>query len=167
MSKEYNISKTAGRCVKCNAALTPGMEIVATVREIDDGFQREDYCVACWPGENDHSADLLGVWRCELPQASEKKRLFVDNDILVNFFQRLDGANESAKVNFRFVLALILMRKKLLVYDGREVLSDGQEMWKMHFKGNPAEHKVFDPKMDEVKIAEVSQSLGEILEGEL
>ena len=33
---------------------------------------------------------------------------FVSNEVLVEFFTRLAGADEPAKINFRFVLALML-----------------------------------------------------------
>ena len=48
-----------------------------------------------------------------------------------------------------------------------EKTSDGGETWEMHFKGSDAKHRVVNPKMDEDKIAQVSQNLGEILEGEI
>lgn len=167
MAKEYNISKASGLCRKCGAQFKPGQEFVATLKETADDFVREDYCPACGPEGAAASPEIMGVWRSRVPQPQEKKKLFVDNELLMNFFQRLDGAEEPAKVGFRYVLALVLMRKKLLVYDGRDMLPDGRECWKMHFKADDQVHRVIDPKMDEAKIVQISQHLGEILEGEL
>lgn len=167
MSKEYNVSTHSSQCRKCNAALQRGQEVVAALRELKDDFQREDYCLTCWSDDHAKADDLVGVWRTHLPEPAEKKKLFIDNDLLVNFFERLAGTDEPAKINFRYVLALVLMRKKLLVYDRLEKLPDGRELWKMHFRGQGQRHEVLDPKMDETKIAEVSQHLGQILEGEL
>ena len=99
--------------------------------------------------------------------AEEKKKLFVDDELLINFFERLEGAEGDLKLSFRFVLALVLMRKKLLIYDRMDRGEDGTETWEMHLKGNPRTHRVIDPRMDEEKIAEVSTQLGQILEGEL
>ena len=108
---------------------------------------------------------MVGTWRTRIPRPKEKKKLFVDDELLVNFFERLEGALPPEKVNFRFALALILMRKKLLIYDGSNKLPDGREVWAMHLKGGPA-CEVLDPRLDEEKIAQVSQQLDEILEGE-
>ena len=167
MAKEYNISKASAQCVKCSSTLAAGQEFVATLKETAEDFLREDYCAACFPGEAAMGGDILGVWRSHVPQPTEKKKLFVDNDLLVNFFQRLEDTQEPTKICFRFVVALVLMRKKLLMYDGREKLPDGGEIWKTHLKGSDQAMKVIDPKMDEEKIAQTSQHLGEILEGEL
>lgn len=168
MSKEYNISRPAAQCRKCEAKLAPAQELVATLRETDEQFIREDYCIGCW---DDAAASqdkaIIGTWRTAVPEPEAKKKLFVDNDLLVNFFERLEGAAEPLKVSFRFVLALILMRKRLLVYDKLHKAPDGSETWQMHFKGSPRIHEVIDPKMDETKITETSEQLGQILEGEL
>jgi len=96
------------------------------------------------------------------PRQSRKR-----GELLVNFFERLDGTEEPARISFRFVLALVLMRKKLLVYDRSDKGPDGTEVWTMHLKGDRQVHKVVNPQMDEDKIAEVSGKLSEILEGEL
>ena len=176
MAKEYNIVKATGRCITCQKEMAPGEEFVATVREVqgtaddEEEFAREDYCPGCWQAASDETESnphLLGVWRSRVPAARERKKTFVDDELLVNFFQRLDGAEEPAKVRFRFVLALILMRKKLLVYDRSETAPEGHDAWTMHFKGAEETCSVIDPHLDGEKITQVSQQLGEILEGEL
>jgi hypothetical protein len=174
MAKDYNITKTTGHCTVCGREMQPGEEFVATVREApeeaEEQFVRRDYCLACWPAAPDQEPGdpaLLGTWRSQIPQPRGKKRTFVDEDLLVQFFERLEGAAEPVKVQFRFVLALILMRKKRLVYDRSEPRPDGCDAWTMHFRGSDDRCEVIDPHLDEDQIAEVSQQLGEILEGEL
>lgn len=109
----------------------------------------------------------MGVWRMKVPQPQEKKRLLVDDAILINLFERLAANDQPAKINFRYVLALVLWRKKLLVYDRMECRPDGSEVWKMHFKNSDQVQEVIDPKMDNLKIAEVSGQLSQIMEGEV
>jgi hypothetical protein len=174
MAKEYNITRTAGRCTACQQELAPQQEFMATVREVagpddEDELVRQDYCLNCWePVREATTADksVFGIWHAHVPTPKEKKKTFVDDDLLVNFFDRLEGADEPAKVQFRFVLALILMRKKLLSYDGIQH-GDGDQPWLMHFRGSGRKCKVTDPHMDEDKIAQVSRQLGEVLEGDI
>jgi hypothetical protein len=174
MAKEYNITRTAGRCTVCRQELAPRQEFVATVREIagqddEDELVRQDYCLDCWePAREATTADksVFGIWHARAATPKEKKKTFVDDELLVSFFDRLEGAAEPAKVQFRFVLALILMRKKLLTYDGIE-RGGGDQPWLMHFRGSGRKCKVADPHMDEDKIAEVSRQLGDVLEGDL
>ncbi len=171
MAKEYNISKTSGACSNCESIMQPEDEYVAVVREVEEEFRREDYCLSCWDSEDKspdaESPDVLGAWRTRVPLPQEKKKLFVDDELLVNFFRRLEDAEDAAKLTFRYVLALVLMRKRMLVYDRMERTDEGVEIWQMHFKGSDQVEKVIDPKMDEDKIAEVSGQLGQIMESEL
>ncbi len=174
MAKEYNITRTAGLCAACRQELQPQQEFVATVREIageDDEAElvRQDYCPSCWePVREQTTADksVLGIWHARAAAPKEKKKTFVDDELLVSFFDRLQDAEEPAKVQFRFVLALILMRKRILAYDGTEP-GQGDRPWLMHFRGSGRKCQVVDPHMDEDKVAEVSRQLGDVLEGDL
>jgi len=168
MPKDYDIAKISGQCCACGRALEAGAAFVATVHEADGELQRRDWCPACWQGRDaDAQKAPLASWAARVPTPEQKKRTFVDDDVLVQFFERLDGTDEPARVSFRFVLALLLMRKKLLVYDGSGRRADGAEVWHMHFKGDEQSREVLDPHMDEQKIAEVTEQIGAILESEL
>jgi len=168
MAKDYNITRSAGTCLACGRDFQPGDEFVATVREGEEELLREDFCPPCWDGRgDDKTGELLGHWRAAVPKPEEKKRRFVDDELIIGFFERLEGADEPAKVNFRFVLALVLMRKKLLIYERSAANADGLDVWTMRFKGGSETSEVVDPKMDEQKIAEISGQLGQVLEGEL
>jgi hypothetical protein len=167
MAREYNISKTACLCRSCQKHLAPGSELVATVREVGEELQRQDFCPECWSARSPQDrGEVLGMWHARVPTPAEKRKLLVDDELLVNLFQRLEAADTPAKANFRFVLALILMRKKLLVYDRTE--NEGAlETWVMHLRGDPTPVKVVNPHLDDDKVAEVSGQLGQIMEGEL
>lgn len=168
MAKEYDVSRPASTCVACQKALAPGEALVATLWEAGEELQRKDYCLPCWEAQAPSGGnDLLGTWRTKVPQPEEKKKLFVDDELLMNFFERLSDAEDPVKVNFRFVLTLVLMRKKLLVYEGTEKTPDGQERWTLRVRGGETRYQVLDPHMDEDKIAEVSGQLGAILEADL
>lgn len=171
MGKDYNIAKTSGKCGRCGNDLVAGEDFFAVVRQSEDEFCRDDYCDDCWNSLEDRpqvdAPDVFGIWQSRVQLRQEKRKLFVDNELLINFFERLSGSSDDLKVSFRYILALVLMRKKLLVYDRMKSKDNGMEIWEMHLKGNDQKHLVTDPKMDEEKIAQVSQQLGAIMEGEL
>jgi len=64
------------------------------------------------------------------------------------------------------VVALILMRKKLLIYDRMDTDDREREIWTMHLRGRDEKVFVMDPKLTEDRIAEVSADLSEIMEGD-
>jgi hypothetical protein len=104
-----------------------------------------------------------------MPAAEEKKKVFVDDEVLCTLFERLGEATEPAKVNFRFVLGLILMRKRLVIYESarHESENGGRDVWVVRMKGRDERLDLFDPKLDENQVLEVSQQLGQILNEEL
>ena len=102
-----------------------------------------------------------------MPSAQEaKKKLFVDDQVLCELFERLGNVEDPAKLNFRFVLGLILMRKRMIVYESTRN-EDAKEIWKVRFRGREDFLDLINPKLAEEQVMEVSQQLGEILNEEI
>ena len=97
--------------------------------------------------------------------------MFVDDDLLMNVFERLAGDERPQRVAFRFVIALILMRKRLLRYTGREPRGD-HEIWLLTPRvpadaPQPDLFEVVNPRLADEDIRELSDQLSEILNAEL
>jgi hypothetical protein len=168
MATQYDIARTEGQCGHCGRQLAEGQEFFAVLVEDGESFIRHDWCLGCWESpDRQEVPNLFSVWRSRIPVRQARKKLFVDDEMLVNFFQRLAGDAEPARLNFRFVLALVLMRKKLLTYDGSARDGDGVETWHMRLRGSDERHDVVNPRLDEQHIGELSEQLSQILHGEL
>ena len=163
-SGAYEVARARGQCVVCQAVIPPQQPLMAALRETPTGFERLDVCLNCW---NDFDkTDLIGFWKTSMPLVEQKKRLFVDDEVLCQLFERLADATEPAKLNFRFVLGLILMRKRLIVYETSR--NDGpKEIWQVRFKGKEEILDLLNPRLEESQILDVSNQLGEILNEEL
>ncbi|MEE9293340.1 MAG: hypothetical protein V3W34_00030, partial [Phycisphaerae bacterium] len=96
----------------------------------------------------------------------KKKRLLVDDDVLVNFFRRLKDETRLVRLQFRFVLALILMRKRLLKYEETK-RADEKEYWVMRLGKEAERHSVLNPRLTDDEIETVSKELGAILHGDV
>jgi hypothetical protein len=164
---EYHFARSIGVCAVSGRTIPPGEKLMAAVRETPEGLERIDVTSESWP-QFDKST-LLAYWQTVMPAAEEKKKVFVDDEVLCTLFERLGEATEPAKVNFRFVLGLILMRKRLVIYDStrHEEADGGRDVWVVRMKGRDEKLDLFDPKLDENQVLEVSQQLGQILNEEL
>jgi hypothetical protein len=161
--EQWEVKRTTGQCVGTGRVLQPGEGYYAALIDRTTHFDRVDYCIEYW---EQSKPEVYSFWKTRVPVPSQKKKLFVDDDVLRNFFERLQDETDTLKVNFRFVLALILMRKRLLKYeDSRR--ENNQEVWKMRFTRDDRTHEVVNPNLDEQQIAQVSQELTAILQGEL
>ncbi len=160
----YDVPRAGGICAVSGQTIAAGEKFVAALRETPAGLERLDISLPAWEAF-DRSA-LLGFWQTVMPHSQEKKKLFVDDEVLCTLFERLGDATEPNKVHFRFVLGLILMRKRLVVYEGARRDAD-RDVWVVRMKGKEEKLDLIDPKLDEQQVAEVSQQLGQILNEEL
>jgi hypothetical protein len=161
----YSVGRALGKCSVCQGAIAPGDKFYAAVRETAVGLERLDISGRCW--ETFEKSTLLAFWQATMPAATAAKpKLFVDDSVLCDLFERLSDAAEAAKINFRFVLGLILMRKRLLVYESSH-LESGREFWSVRIKGREQIIDVVNPKLSEEQVGEVSGQLGQILSGEM
>ena len=161
--EQWEIARFTGTCAVTGRELAEGEEYYAVIFEEGESFRRADYSVAAWNGP---PADAYCFFRTRVPVREKKKRLLVDDDVLVNFFTRLADEDQEGRVHFRFVLALILMRKRLLKYEDT-LRADGRETWRMRLVKDQSVHQVVNPRLNEEQIERVSRELGAILHGDM
>lgn len=183
-SFSYDVQRPTGLCAFTGRSFDPGESYMATLVEVSPaenepqttaaGLKRIDVALTTWE-QGQRPADLYCYWRATVALPDDKKKLFVDDDVLMNLFERLVDAEQPDRQAFRFVLALILMRKRLLKYSSTEKRPDAQgneqEWWRMSGKSiagaEPEAYEVLNPGLDEQRLAQVTEQLGEILETEL
>jgi hypothetical protein len=185
-SQTYELDRASNCCVATGQPLVPGQQMVTVL--IDDGqtLRRADYSMHAWQ-HGSRPPHVFGLWISTVPEPNTKPRMFVDDEVLMNLLRRLEDADQPDRLAFRFVLMLILMRKKLLRYDKTEKRPNEQPA-----EGEPAEQEwwlltpkldlskgplgkwndeeaiaVLDPQLGEEQIRQVTDQLGQILHAEL
>jgi hypothetical protein len=169
----YAFARPQGKCTVCGGLIAAGDKYTAAVREGPAGLERLDVDAACWDALD--KSPLLAFWRSAMPVAgaSARPKVFVDDAVLCDLFDRLSDSpigdeadgNAAAKLSFRFVLGLILLRKRLLAHDATHA-RDGQEYWTVHLKGRDQPIDLLNPRLDEQQITQVSEQLGQVLSGD-
>lgn len=161
----YAVSKPLGKCAVTGRQIQPGEKFMAMVKETPSGLERQDFSLEAW--EQADKTDALAFWQSLMPQPGvEKKKPFVDDEVLCDLFDRLSETTEPTKRQFRFVLGLILMRKRLLTYEASEI-RNGIEHWQVRLKGRDARLEMENLRLTEEQIQGVSQQLGQIMNEEL
>lgn len=186
------------RCLVCDREPPAGEIMTAVLVELTrrgsagTEFQRLNYCPACWPtspwadganalldeGQSAGGADVYGaepvaIWSIRvIPPARKRKRTFVDDAVLMNFFLRLADDPEPQHQQFRFVLMLILLRHRKLRHEGTDRGADG-DTWNVRLMPAAAEaaavppeqaFPVPDPRMTDNEIGQVADQLSQILQ---
>jgi len=160
---DWVIDKPLGQCCATGKAIGPGEEYYAALVQTEQGFARRDFCAEYW---TQNKPTVFCYWKTKLPSPDQKKHLFIDDDMLMAFFERLGTETEQEKVNFRFVLALVLMRRRRLKYDSSK-MNDGKDIWRLRITGTQDFVEVVNPNLGEQQVAQLTTQIGEILQGEL
>ena len=111
---DWEINRPLGQCFGSGKKIEPGEDYYGALVETEQGLQRRDFSGEYWEREK---PPVFCFWKTKLAAPNEKKQLFVSDDMLMAFFERLANETEAEKVSFRFVLTLVLMRKRRLKYD--------------------------------------------------
>ena len=159
---DWEIKKTLGQCSGTGREFEIDEEYFAALVEGEEGLERRDFSVAYWEAEK---PSVYCFWKTKMPNPEQKKKVFVNDEMLMAFFDRLENETDPDKVNFRFVLTLILMRKRKLKYDGCRI-EDGQEVWTLKVTGQDRTADVINPHLTEDQIESLSAQMGQILQAD-
>jgi hypothetical protein len=106
---DYQIQPHTRRCVTTGRDLQPGERYYTALLEEGDRFVRQDFSSQAWQGP---PAGAFSFWSGRVPRPDETVKPRFDDDALEECFQRLEGQDEPGRVNFRYVVALLLIRRK-------------------------------------------------------
>lgn len=162
MSHEWQMPRRGEACSACQTAFEPGTAFNAYLYETSAGYERRDFCVNCTPHAE---PEPIGFWRTRRPQPAARKIAAFDREAVYAFFQRLQAADAAGQIQFRFVLALLLWRKKVLKFD-ETVHADGNEVWRFTQPQTHETYNVTRPELDETEIERLSDQLEQLLAGQ-
>lgn len=161
---DYQIQPNTKRCVVTGRELQPGEKFYSAL--CDDGSKliRQDYSAEAWQGI---PKEAFSFWSGRVPQPQTRRRLIIDDDLLLDCFHRLEGQVEAngpdaAKLNFRYVLALLLMRRRRLKFD--EVRQEGdQEILCLRCARKGTQYQVIHPSLTEEEMVAVQEDVFQVL----
>ena len=143
-------------------------DVKALGQRMHHEFVRRDCSLDAW--EAGHRPEgMVCFWRTVVPAADQKRRLLVDDDTLMELFDRLEGDDRAQRMAYRWLMCLILLRKKLL----RQVRveRDGTaERWLVQKRGvddTVPPIAVVNPMLRDEDLQELAEHLGEVMQSEL
>jgi hypothetical protein len=161
--QQFDIGSPSGRCAVTGREFQEGEEFYTVLFEDGESFRRTDFSLEGWNGPPDGS---FCHFKTRVPVKEKKRQLLVNAEVLTHFFERLADETEAVRIQFRFVLALILMRKRILRYES-SATADGSEVWTMTLMVNRSTHRVVNPRLTDEQIEGVSRQLSAILHSDM
>ncbi len=164
----YSISRGTGRCAASDRELRVGEHHVAVLVERDgqEGLERLDFSQEAWDSgaRPRPPLTLFASWRTVVGEPNARRSALLGDDELLELFERLGEATEPRRLAFRYLLALMLVRRRVLVYEGsRAGVLRVKAKRPAGELPEAAVVEVADPKLDPETVESVMQQLGEIM----
>ena len=156
---EYQIQANSRRCTITGRELQPGEKYFSVLLDEAGKFVRRDYSVDAWTGP---PAGTFSFWTGRVPGQEESRRPRIDDDLLVDCFQRLEGQTEPDRLNFRYVIALLLMRRKRFKFEEARVQGD-REILTLRCARTKALYQVVNPRLTEEEMEAVQEEVLRVL----
>ena len=154
---DWRIQKRRNCCARCDKPFAPNSHVFSAIYSGEEGFERRDVCAACWkPGD-----DVFSYWRHRLEPPKEPR--LAGRTALMGLFRNLTEADDDRKRNFRYVLALALLRRRALKMVETRT-ENGVEQWLLRAPKDDSEHVVDVRPMTETAVESLVAELTHVIE---
>jgi hypothetical protein len=156
---DYQIQASSRRCVVSGRELKPGEVYYTVLLDRAGKFIRQDYSVEAWQGCPE---DAFSFWKGRILVKEGERKLVIDDELLLECFHRLENDTEPSRQQFRYVVALLLMRRKRFKFEDVR-LDNGQERLRLRCTATKALHEVLNPHLTDEQMEAVQEEVFKVL----
>lgn len=117
MSTEWKFRRREGICAGCAREFDEGDRHASVLAIVGDEVRRDDLCTPCWESRPREGSGVAELFYWFTRRAKAKRGLVLDLVTLEQLFLHLEGRRERPVRELRYLVALLLMRKRRLKLD--------------------------------------------------
>ena len=162
------IPRCAKLCAATGQEIAPGQTVFSLLLEQEGDYQRIDYSREGWQencpkNSGETEGQLLGWWKHRLPVLSDKKVKLAPNDVLLTLFEQL--AEQPEKQDLRYVLVLLLIRRRVFRLEKEEKAAGGEPWDKItvYHPKTDRTHEIFVTIPEQERIEQVQEELAGLI----
>jgi hypothetical protein len=159
-SPEYDFPGPASACAASGAELRPGDRYYAALFERAGRYERADYAEGAWRGA---PPGAIAHWKGRIRTHAAAPKTKIDDGRLFECFDHLADAGDASRLRFRYVVALLLMRRRKLRFEEVRKDPSGVETMILTDARTGRRCGVVDPKMTEAESASVQDEVIRVL----
>lgn len=157
---EWSINKGSHVCFLCEKTFPEEEVYLSGLYDENNTFVRKDFCVECWDKKD--SKNIFSYWKTKIAKKPEKVEKYARIDVFLDLFNKLENEKDLSRVNFRYVLSLYLLRKKVLKLVTTHKTNDNEYLVLHNVKeGNDTE--VIKPQLSKEEVLAVTDEIGELV----
>jgi hypothetical protein len=155
---DYQIQRSTRCCSATGRKLEPGEDVYSVLVGEGAALVRHDYAVEAWEGPPDGA---IGWWKAQIPDPAAKRMHWAPNDVMLEFFEQL--ASQPEWLDMRYVLALLLVRRRVIRLEEKEHDAEGREVLVAYCPRRETTYRVPAVTPDPSRIDAIQQELAKLL----
>jgi hypothetical protein len=156
---DYEVQRATRHCSASGRELVLGEPFYSVLVAEGANVRRYDYAVDAWAGP---PPGAIGWWKSQVPDRSAQRRHWAPNDVMLHFFDEL--AEQPDRQDMRYVLALLLVRRRVLRLEETETSAEGREVLLLFCPRRDATYKVPAVVPQRQRIDEIQEELARLLQ---
>jgi hypothetical protein len=154
---EYQFEANTRRCAASGRDLRPGDSFYTVLQEAEGKFQRKDYSSDAWQGP---PAGTFSFWAGRIPEDGAVRRPPIDDDMLLDCLERLEG--DASRVHFRYVVALLLLRRRRLRLEQTCKQGDAETLV-LKCARTRRQYRILNPQLSESEMSDAQKAVLDVL----
>ena len=156
---DYQIQPNTRQCALTGRELKVGERFYTALLEEGDRFRRRDYSGEAWQGP---PPGAFSFWTGVVPPPEDSRKPRFDDDLLEECFHRLEGQLDPSRVNFRYVVALLLIRRRRFKFE-QTISEGGAERMCVRCARLGTKYQVTNPRLTEEEMSQVQDEVFQVL----
>lgn len=159
MNVSYTIGGPGRCCFESGRTLEVGETVCSAIVAIDGALQRRDFAEDVWTGP---PPGAIAWWKAPLVAVDGTRKVGWNDAMLLECFASLEDGEDPARRRFRYVLALLLMRRRKLKFEDSRRTSTGEVLV---LRGGGRVYEIPDPGLSDDEVHAVQEEVFRVLDG--
>src|SRR5690242_2349000 len=155
---DYEVERCTRHCAASGRELTEGEEFYSVLMAEKREVRRHDYAAEAWSGPPDAA---VAWWKSRMPTREAKRGQLAPNEVLLQLFAELEHVPE--KADMRYVLALLLVRRRVLREEDVERDDAGGDVMALYSPREETNYRVAVNVPNEQRTEEIQAELARLL----
>lgn len=156
---DYEVDRCTRHCSVTGREFAPGESYYSALVAHGAELQRLDYTVDAWQGPPEGA---VGWWKSHRSDENTRSPYWAPNDVLLDFFDRLEA--QPGSQDMRYVLALLLVRRRVMRFEDSESDEQGREVLVAYCPRREVSYRISAVLPDETRIGQIQDQLAKLLQ---
>lgn len=156
---DYEVQHSTRHCAVTGREFVPGETYYSVL--VADGVElkRCDYAADAWQGPPE---EAVGWWKSQIPDRNAARKHWAPNDVMLQFWDEL--ADQPDKQDMRYVLTLLLIRRRVFRLDEEKFAPEGRELLVVYCPRRETTYEVPAVSPEPSRVDQIQEDLAALLQ---